>query len=149
MPKILNRGFFTKHVKATPSLSVALQSPVTDIILAYFDPNISPTQRDLAIGYLQSLEDEDLKSLSGIQALSFGWGVENDFPLRGGSDDQKASILTSFIGLDGTGAQMNFRDSFIFEKLLRLLRSVEGIIKVETFSLSLRALVRNTETREF
>lgn len=149
MPKILNRGFFTKHVKATPSLSVTLQSPVTEIILAYFDPNISPTQKDSAIGYLQSFEDEDLKSLSDIQALSFGWGVENDFPLRGGSDDQKASILICFIGLDGTGAQRNFRDSFVFKKLLRLLRSVEGIIKVETFSLGFRALVRDTETREF
>jgi hypothetical protein len=148
MPKILDRGFFTKHVEATLSLSVALQSPVTEIILAYFDPNISLTQRDSAIGYLQIFEDEDLNSLSGIQALSFGWGVENDFPLRGESDDQKASILTSFIGFDGTGAQRNFKDLFLFEKLLRLLRGVEGILKVETFSLSLRALVRNTGTRK-
>jgi hypothetical protein len=126
-----------------------LQSPVTEIILAYFNPNISPIQRDSAIGYLQSFEDQDLKSLSGIQALSFGWGVENDFPVRGGSDDQKASILTSLIGLDGIGAQKNFRDSLAFEKLLRLVRSVEEIIKVGTFSVSLRALGRNMETETF
>lgn len=145
MPKILSRGFFTKHITATPSLSTALQSPVTEIILAYFPSDISSTQRDSALGRLQNFEGEDLKSPSGIQALSYGWGVENDFPVRRGSDDQKASIFTSFIGLDSIDAQKIFRESLAFEKLLRLVRGMEGIIKLETFSVSFRSLVRNTE----
>ncbi|OOQ81523.1 hypothetical protein PEBR_42669 [Penicillium brasilianum] len=148
MPKILSRGFFTKHITATPTLSTALQSRATEIILAYFPQDTSSTQRDSAIGRLQNFED-DLKSLSGIQALSYGWGVEKDFPVRGGSDDQKASILMSFAGLDSTDAQRNFRESLAFEKLLRLMRSMEGIIKLETFSVKFRSLARDTVAENF
>lgn len=148
MPKILSRGFFTKHITATPTLSTALQSRATEIILAYFPQDISSTSRDSAIGHLQNFED-DFKSLSGIQALSYGWGVEKDFPVRGGSDDQKASILMSFAGLDSTGAQRNFRESLAFEKLLRLMRSMEGIIKLETFSVKFRSLARDTVAENF
>jgi hypothetical protein len=145
MPKILSRGFFTKHITATPALSTALQSRVTEIILAYFPPDISSPQRNSAIGRLQNFE-EDLKSLSGIQALSYEWGVEKDFPVRGGSDDQKASILMSFVGFDSIDAQRYFRES---EKLLRLMQSMEGIIKLQTFSVCFRSLTRDTVTNNF
>jgi hypothetical protein len=143
MPKIFNRGLFTKHITATPSLPVALQSSGTQVILAYFPPEISSTQKNAAIAHLKKFE-EGLKSFSGIGALSYGWGVENDFPIRGLQENQRASILMCFIGFDNVDAQRTFRETEAFEKLSRLIRSMQGIIKLETFSVCFLSLSRNT-----
>lgn len=145
MPKIFTHGLFTKHIGVTPSLSLALQSSVTELILAYFPSGVSSTQKDAVIAHLKNFEEDELKGLSGIEALSYGWGVEQDFPVKGGPEDQRASILVSFIGFDSIDAQRIFKQSLTFEKLLGLVRNMEGIFKLENISVDFRSLSRNTE----
>lgn len=145
MPKILTHGLFTKHVAFTPSLPVALQSPMTEVILAYFPSDDISAQKNAAISHLKNVE-ENLKSCSDIGPLSYGWGVENDFPIRGGQENQRASILMFFIGLDSIDAHPTFRKTSTFEKLLSLIQNMDGIIKLEFFSVNFRSLSRNAKT---
>ena len=148
MPKILTHGLFTKHVTFTPSLPQALRSPVTEVILAYFPSDVASAQKDGIISHINNTE-ENLQSFSGVGSLSYGWGVENDFPIRGGQENQGASILMFFIGLDSIDAHTNYRKTSEFEKLLSLIQNMEGIIKLESFSVSFRSLSRNAEQENF
>ncbi|KAJ5167377.1 uncharacterized protein N7482_006158 [Penicillium canariense] len=143
-PKILTHGLFTEHITATQSLPVALQSPITEVILAYFPSDISSAQKDAAITNLKNSE-KDLLIFPDIGALSYGWGVESDFPVRDGQENQRASILMSFIGLDSIDAHTKFRKTPTFEKLLSLIKNMEKIMKLESLSVSFRSLTRNTE----
>lgn len=147
MPKILSHGLFTKHIHLTPS-APALQSSLTEIILAYFPSDVSSARKDAAIAHLKAFEEDELRGRSSIEALGYGWGVENDFPVRGGLEDQRASILMSFIGLDSIDARTKFKQSSTFERLLDLVRDLEGVIKLETFSVEFRSVSRKSEEED-
>ncbi|RAK81297.1 uncharacterized protein BO72DRAFT_524717 [Aspergillus fijiensis CBS 313.89] len=145
LPKILTRGGFTKHITATPSLPATLQSAVTQVILTYFASDRLPTVTDAAIAHLEDWQENDIEILAGVQALSYGWGVEKDFPVRGGSPDQRASIFLSVFGFNDVAAQRTFRESLALEKLLGRIRGTEGFVKLEVFSVYFRSTSRNNE----
>ncbi|RAH64214.1 uncharacterized protein BO66DRAFT_361475 [Aspergillus aculeatinus CBS 121060] len=145
LPKILTRGGFTKHIPATPSLPATLQSAVTQVILAYFASDRPPTVADAAIAHLEDWQDNEIENVSGIEALSYGWGVEKDFPVRGDPLDQRASIFLSVFGFNDVAAQRNFKESLALEKLLGRIRGTEGFVKLEVFSICFRSASRDNE----
>ena len=144
MPKNFSHGLFTKHIRLTPSAPAALRSSVTEVILAYFSSASSSTRKKVAIAHLKAFEEDELRGRSSIEALSYGWGVENDFPVRGGLEDQRVSILMSFIGFDGTDARTKFKQSSTFERMLNLVREMEGILELEAFSVEFRSVGRKS-----
>ncbi|KFY81249.1 hypothetical protein V500_11590 [Pseudogymnoascus sp. VKM F-4518 (FW-2643)] len=107
---ILTHGEFTKHLAIVPSPPLVLQAPVTEILLAYFPSDISEAQKDAASANVQEFSEKALKRCSDVKGFSFGWGVENDFPVRG-EEGQTGSVLAVFIGWTSIDAHMKFRET--------------------------------------
>ena len=128
-----------------PSPPLVLQSPVTEVIIAYFPSNISPAGKDAAAARLQQFVEKSLHKCSDVKAVSTGWGVENDFPVRGGEEGQKGSILTAFVGWPSIDAHMKFQETEAYKENVGLIRAMEGIVKLDVFHISCRVLVRKTE----
>lgn len=143
MPKIFTHGLFTKHVTATASLPATLRSSMTEIVLFYFPPDLPLLSKEALIARLEECEQKERDKIPGLEAMSYGWGVENDFPVRGGFPDQRASVLIFMGGFEDTACQKNFRGCS--EKFLGFVRSTEGFVKTETFSVSFQSLSRNSE----
>jgi hypothetical protein len=142
LPTILTHGEFSKHVILAPSSPSALQSPVTEVILAYFPSDISEATKDIAASQFQHFAASGLVKTFGVQGVSYGWGVENDFPMRG--ENRKGSILTAFIGLSSIDAQQKLLESGSFQESLGLIGKMEGVLKLATFHISCQKVGKKT-----
>lgn len=140
LPTILTHGEFTKHVAVTPFPPLVLQSPVTEVMIAYFPSGISPEGKDAAAAQLQQFVEKSLNNCPDVKAVSCGWGVENDFPVRGGEEGQKGSILTAFIGWPNIDAHVKFRDTDTFKKHVDLIRHMKGVVKLVMFHIRCQSL---------
>jgi hypothetical protein len=142
LPTILTHGEFSKHVILAPSSSSVLQYPVTQVILCYFPSDISDATKDTTTSQFQHFTARGLLESSDVQTVSYGWGVENDFPVRG--EGRTGSVLTAFIGLSSTDAQKNLQDTASFQESLELIGKMEGIMKAGTFHISCQKVERKT-----
>lgn len=145
LPTILTHGEFTKHVAVTPSPPLVLQSPVTEIMLAYFPSGISSTAKDTASSQFQQFVEKGLSKCRDVKVVSYGWGLENDFPVRGGEEGQLGSLLIAFIGWDSIEAHERFRETEGFKENVGLITGMEGLLKLVAFHISCRSLGRNIE----
>ena len=145
LPKILTHGEFTKHVAVTPFPPLVLQSPVTEVMLAYFPSDISAAGKDAATTRLQQFVERSLNTCSDVKGVSYGWGVENDFPMRGGDEGQTGTVLMAYIGWPSIDAHMKFRETETFKEHVGLITGMEEMIKVLMFHLTCRTLERTTE----
>jgi hypothetical protein len=141
----LTHGEFSKHVAVTPFPPVALQSAVTEVLIIYFPSDISQAGKDIAAAQLQQFIEKSLIKSSDADALSYGWGVENDFPIRGGEEGQQGSILISFIGWPSVDAKMKFQGTEGFKENVHLLMAMEGKVNLSMFHINGRSLGRKTE----
>ncbi|KAF5694540.1 major facilitator family transporter [Fusarium denticulatum] len=93
IPKICTYGEFSKHIKMVPSSDV-LQSPLTEIILAYFPQDISDGKKETLSSKIQEILRQALPDYARV---AHAWGVENDFPARNPTEFsfQTAEISTS------------------------------------------------------
>jgi hypothetical protein len=114
-------------------------------MLAYFPSDTSSVRKDAATEQLQQFVEKGLNKCSDVKAVSFGWGVENDFPVRGGKEGQLGTILVAFIGWPSIDAHMKFRETEAFKENVNLLRSMEGMLKLAMFHVSCRNIRRETE----
>ncbi|KFY24308.1 hypothetical protein V493_05329 [Pseudogymnoascus sp. VKM F-4281 (FW-2241)] len=144
LPTILTHGKFTKHVAVAPSPPLALQAPVTGIMLAYFSSDISPDQTDAASANVREFSEKGLSKCSDVKSVSFGWGIENDFPVRGGEEGQTGSVLAAFIGWTSIDAHVEFRETKAFKDNMGLLRHMEGVVKLAMFHVSCQSLKNTT-----
>ncbi|KAH8817447.1 hypothetical protein F5884DRAFT_897092 [Xylogone sp. PMI_703] len=140
-PLILTHGEFTKHIDVTISAAPALKSPVTEVMLFYFSSDLSQARRDAAIAKLKTFLDETTGSCSDIKGVSYGWGVENDFPIRG-EEGQQGSILAAFIGWPSIDAHAKFRETETFQESSNLIETIEGVIKSVVFHINCQSLER-------
>jgi len=88
---------------------------------------------------------KSLEKCSDFKAVSYGWGIENDFPVKGGEEGQLGSILTTFISWPSTDAYMKFRGTEAFKEKVNSIRTMDGIITLALFHISCRSLGRKTE----
>ncbi|KAJ3032294.1 hypothetical protein HK097_005307, partial [Rhizophlyctis rosea] len=111
LPNILHSPEFNgKHLSLNSYPPTALQSPVTEILLAYFAPPTPQHQKDAATSKLSQFATNALHKCPDVHAVNFGWTIEDDIPVRGGSvDGQKGSILVALIGWPSVEAHMEFR----------------------------------------
>jgi hypothetical protein len=145
LPTILTHGEFTKHIAMKKTEPLVLQSPVTEVMLVYFPSNISPAGKDKAAAQLQQFVEKSLENCSDVIAVSYGWGVENDFPVRGGEPGQSGSLLTAFIGWPSIDAHRKFRETEAFKESVDFVRDVEGIVKLAMFHISCQSLGKETK----
>ena len=143
LPNILaGSEFGGKHLDLKPYPPTALQAPVTEILLAYFDPVSNQTIKDVATSKLSQFADNALYKCSDVRGVSVGWGIENDFPVRGGSGNgQKGSVLVALIGWPSVEAHMKFRESEDFKQNIHLLGGWEGNLSMTMFHVKTRVLI--------
>lgn len=145
LPNILSHGEFTKHVSVVPSPPLILQSPVAEIMLAYFPPDISKARRDNTLAQFQQFVERGLNKCPDFRGVSYGWGAENDFPVRGEQEGQVGSVFMAFIGWPSVDAHVEFQETEAFKENIHFIRTMEGIIKLATFHISCRTIRRKTE----
>lgn len=109
-------------------------------MLAYFSSDISQAQKDAAFANVKEFSEKGLNKCSDVKGFSFGWGVENDFPVRGGDEGQSGSVLAAFIGWTSIDAHMEFRETEPFKDNVGLLRRMEGVVKLAMFHVSCQSL---------
>ncbi|KAF2661832.1 hypothetical protein K491DRAFT_773790 [Lophiostoma macrostomum CBS 122681] len=141
-PKILTHGEFTKHISPTTFPLRATQSPVTELLLAYFSADISPELRDAATTKMQQFVENIVGKSSEVQAVNYGWSVENDLPFVGGEDGQKGALLMAFIGWPSLDAKSKFKDTKASKENSGLISGMEGLRKLTTVHVRFRSLER-------
>lgn len=112
-----------------PYSPTALRAPVTEILLAWFPKDISQELKDANTKKAELFAVKSLKACSDLHAINVGWGVENDFPMRGGEEGQKGSLLAVFAGWSSIDAHMKFRETDEFKEAIPLIRGMEGTLK--------------------
>lgn len=137
-PTILTHGIFTKHVAVTDSLAQALKSPVTEVLLAFFPSDTSLAEKDAATSQVQQFIEKAFNKCSDVKAVSYGWGVENDFPVLGGEEGKTGSILTVFVGWPSVDANMKFAETEAFKENIGLIGGMKGMIKLALFRINCR-----------
>lgn len=113
-------------------------------MLAYFPWDISPAGKDKVTARLQGFVEKGLNECCDVRGVSYGWGVENDFPVRG-EEGQVAPIFTAFIGWPSIDAYMKFRETAAFKENVDLIRGMEGMVKLAMFHISCRVFVQKAE----
>lgn len=118
----------------------ALKSPVTEVMLAYFASDISAEAKAAASERFAQFADKGLKDCPDVQAVDFGWGLENNFPVRGGEEGQQGSMLTALIGWPSIDAHMKYRETDAFKETVDLIRGMEGLVKIAMFHIKCRIM---------
>ncbi|KAH6893014.1 hypothetical protein B0T10DRAFT_591874 [Thelonectria olida] len=145
IPKICTHGEFTKHIGMVPSSDV-LRSPVTEVVLVYFPADCSQTEKDKASAQLQHLLAKNFSHCPDITKLAHGWGLENDFPVRGkGKNGQVGSVLLGFIGWSSSVAQTRFHETSTYKETVTLMQDMNGVVSFDILSMSCDHLERHTE----
>jgi hypothetical protein len=111
-------------------------------MLAFFPTDISQADQDAASAQFQQFVNKALMKCADVKGVSFGWGVERDYPVRGGEEGQKGSLLTALIGWPSVDAHMRFRETDVFKDNVGLIRSLGGLVKLAMFHVSCRTLER-------
>lgn len=114
-------------------------------MLAYLPSDISTVAKDAATAHLQRFVKESLNKCADVQAVSYGWGVENDFPVRGGEEGQTGTILVTFIGWPSIDAQVKFQQTKAFKENMDSIRGIEGLAKLTQLHLSCQSLGKKIE----
>ena len=93
---------------------------------------------------LQTLVVNSLNGCPDVKGASFGWGLENDFPVRG-EKGRVGSVLMTLIGWPSIEASMRARETETSEKNVELVRGMAGLVELAMFHISCRTLERSTE----
>ncbi|KAL6922370.1 hypothetical protein ACHAPO_011772 [Fusarium lateritium] len=141
IPKICTHGEFTKHVIMTPSSDV-FQSPVTDVLVAYFPTDFPQTAKDKAAVQFQDILTKTFGSCSDVAKLAHGWGVENDFPVKGEQavDGQLGAPLMGFAGWANDSAKKSFRQTDAYKEVVAQINSMDGLVSLNIISLRCKCL---------
>lgn len=127
---VFRSSVFQAHLGSEAFPPTALRSPVTELMMAYFPAHLSAEAKEAVAGQVTRFKEEGLDRCADVQAVNIGWSLENDFPVPGGEEGQKASALTMLIGWPSIDAHMQFRETDAFKEAVGLLRSLEGVIKL-------------------
>ncbi|CAF3478475.1 hypothetical protein FGSG_04575 [Fusarium graminearum PH-1] len=110
-------------------------SPVTEVLVAFFPSDYSPSARAAATHRLDKFTAQALKTSPDWRGISYGWSVENDVPIRG-DESNSGVMLTAFIGWPSVDAHMKFRETEPFKENVSLVTGIEGMLKLDLFHVS-------------
>jgi hypothetical protein len=132
-PKIGTHGEFTKYLVMSPSSSV-LQSAVTEVMLVYFPADVSQTFKDEKLKRLDSLLKSSFGESPDVKGLRYGWGKENDFPVRGGQNGELGSVLTGYVGWSSDDALEKAHDTDAYHEAIGQIKGIDGVVSFYIFS---------------
>ncbi|KAG7419443.1 putative MFS-type transporter [Fusarium oxysporum f. sp. rapae] len=124
IPKICTYGEFSKHIKMVPSSDV-LESPLTEIVLAYFPQDISEERKETLSSKIQEILRQPFPDEARV---AHAWGVENDFPARS-ENGLPRSLLIGFVGLSHSEAWGDYHQTDGWKEALSSIEGLEGSLK--------------------
>lgn len=141
--EVFTRGF-TKHALLDTSV---LASPVTEVMLAFFPSGITTSQQDGVAGQFNAFKTNALDKCGSVRGVSSGWGVENDFPIRGreSGEEEGGTLFLALIGWGSVEEHMAFRETDVFKQHVGLISDMEGCVKLDMFHLQCEVLERARE----
>jgi hypothetical protein len=142
LPTVLTHSEFTKHVDVTPAPAQALKSPVTEVTLAYFPSNISLQEKAKISSQFQQFAEKGLYQCAEVTSISYGWGVQNDFPVREVGGGLTGSLFITFIGWPSIDSHIQFQETDEFKEHVGLITNIGGMLKMVTFHVSCRSSER-------
>ena len=114
-------------------------------MLAYFPADISQRGKDTAAARFQQFVEKGLNTCADVKGVSYGWGVENDFPVRGNDKEGQTGLLfIAFIGWPSIDAHMEFRETEAYKENVDLITEMEELVSLKMFHISCRYLQRKT-----
>lgn len=119
---------------------------MTEVMLAFFPSDLSADAQATVTGRIAQFADKALTGCPDVHACNYGWGVENDFPVRGGAEGQTGSLFVTLIGWSSVDAHMKFRETDVFKENVGLLRGLEGLLKIDMFHIACK--VKENEARK-
>lgn len=106
-----------------------LESPITRIIASYFPSDISADEKDKKIQKVKGLLPGDNANDPGSIPWSYGWGLENDYPVRG-IDGKTGTIFMVLVGEQTSG-----QHDTLFAELVDAVKSMDGLIGFHQFNM--------------
>lgn len=122
-----------KHVAFVSASKPALVSPLSEVVVAHFPKTIGKDDQDAAIKKLEAAAGQGLKDLPGLSDATWGWSVEDDFPVIADMD-RTGQALVLLVGWSGLDAQKASRESEAWKAVDATLKGMDGLVDVSTFS---------------
>ncbi|GJC87683.1 hypothetical protein ColLi_10521 [Colletotrichum liriopes] len=145
LAKVLTHGEFIKHITATPSLPDALKSPVTDVFLVYYPSDTSAAEKATASTGLQTILNRGFGQHPNVAAISYGWGVQDDFPVHGKDGGKVGSAFSAFVGWSSVEANTEFREAGAHNTIQESIRGLDGVVKLKVLRLHCTVLEKKAE----
>lgn len=124
---------FTKHVHLDMAV---LREPVTQIVLAFFPPDVSKALQTSVAAQFDAFCSTALAQCGGVRGVSCGWGVEKDFPVRNQEGkDGEGSLFVGLVGWGSVGECVAFEETSGFEEDVKRVVLGEGCVQVSVFCL--------------
>ncbi|CAF3555538.1 unnamed protein product [Fusarium graminearum] len=144
--KICTYGEMTKHVTMFPSSDV-FQSPITDIVVAYFPTDYPHTEKDKAAAKLQDILAKCFGTYSDVEKMAYGWGIENDFPVKGKEDvhGQLGAAHMGFVGWANESTQADFHQTATYNEAVAQIHEMSGLVGLNIVTLRFQHLERLEE----
>jgi len=125
-------GYFVKHVALEPFPPAfvldSARCPVTELFTAFFPSDITPAAKATVTASFEEFIDKALKTSPDFKGISYGWGIETDFPVTG-EEGKTGSIFVAFIGWPSVEAHMKFRETQPFKENVGAIRALPDLIK--------------------
>ncbi|KAL0933672.1 uncharacterized protein CTRU02_210471 [Colletotrichum truncatum] len=134
-PTVLTHGEFVKHLALTASSAAALRAPLSEIVFIHFPGDLSADDKELIVQQLEHTVDKNVSKSPGIAAISWGWSVENDFPVVG-TKEQSGSVLALIIGWSGITSQKSFHETTHWKAVKSEICEMKRIVTVTGLSIS-------------
>lgn len=133
-----------KHLGLTSSASTAFKSPLTEIFFVHFPSDIAAARREEVTEHLSTTLRAMSSACSAIRAVSWGWGVETDFPSLG-QENHAGSVFAAAVGWQGLVEQEMFACGAVYRSSEAAMRSIAGVVSVSKVRVSLRGSERKME----
>jgi hypothetical protein len=143
LPKIISYTIFQKHIEVSPFLENVLRAPVTEVVLTYFPSNISVSEKSAITKILQNTISSGLRDCADAKAVSYGWGVETNFPVLDGEENQTGAMLALFVGWANADARDTFWASWDYKKDIEDMMRVKEVVKSVTRLMECRRFGEN------
>lgn len=106
-----------------------LGSPITQIIASYFPSDISADEKDKITQHVKGLLSKADTNDPGYIPWGYGWGLENDYPVRG------LGGKTGTIFMVLVGAQTGDQHNTLFGELVHAVKSMDGLVGLHQFTM--------------
>lgn len=122
LPKILSHPIFGCHVELDGEARDVLNTPVVQVTLLYFSPDITDAEKEGISKTFSTGIGGDLDSNTDMRAVRSGWSVEKDWPMLEGREkgEGTGTVFSILVGWSGIEAQ---KKSGVIQDLVEKLRT--------------------------